>query len=55
MREMERALREHVVQSKIIGTLRNSKDTTIYETMMTMIATWKRQGLNPHTMIRQSL
>jgi len=51
----ERALREHVVQRKIIGTLRNSKGTTIYETMMTMIATWKQQGLNPYTMIRQRL
>jgi len=51
----ERALREHVVQRKIMGTLRNSKGTTIYETMMTMIATWKQQGLNPYTMMKQSL
>jgi hypothetical protein len=49
------ALREHVVQRKIMGTMRNSKGTMIYETMMTMIATWKQQGLNPHAMIRQSL
>jgi hypothetical protein len=42
----ERALRELVVQRKIMGTLRNEKGTTIYETMMTLIATWSKQGLD---------
>jgi transposase len=42
----ERALREPVVQRKIMGTLRNEKGTRIYETMMTLLATWKRQGFN---------
>lgn len=42
----ERALREHVVIRKIIGTLRNEKGTSIHETIMTMFATWKQQGLN---------
>lgn len=40
----ERALREHVVQRKIIGTFRNGKGTRIYETIMTVLATWKQQG-----------
>ena len=40
----ERALREHVVQRKIFGTFRNGKGTRIYETMMTLLATWKQQG-----------
>jgi len=51
----ERALREHVVQRKIIGTLRNEKGTTIYETMMTMLATWKQRGLNPSQELAESL
>jgi len=41
----ERALREHVVQRKIMGTFRNGKGTGIYETVMTVLATWKQQGL----------
>lgn len=43
----ERALREHVVQKKIMGTLRNEKGTFIHETITTILATWKQQGLNP--------
>jgi len=37
----ERALREHVIHRKIIGTLRNEKGTQIHERMMTCVATWK--------------
>lgn len=44
----ERALREHVVHRKIIGTLRNEKGTYIHETVMTMLATWKEKGLNTY-------
>lgn len=44
----ERALREHVVQRKIFGTLRNEKGAKIYETLMTVIATWKQQGIPLH-------
>lgn len=43
----ERALREMVVQRKIIGTLRNEKGTTIMERIMSCITTWKQKGLNP--------
>jgi hypothetical protein len=42
----ERALREHVVQRKIMGTFRNGKGTRTYETIMTVLATWKQQGRN---------
>jgi len=42
----ERALRELVVQRKIMGTLRNEKGTAIYETMMSLITTWSNQGLD---------
>ena len=40
----ERALREFVVQRKILGCFRNGKGTGIYETLMTVLATWKQQG-----------
>jgi transposase-like protein len=44
----ERALREQVVQRKIIGTLRNSRGTFANETIMSVLATWEQSGLNPH-------
>lgn len=47
----ERELREHVVQRKIIGTLRNEKGTRIYETNMTVLTTWRQQGLNTFEML----
>ena len=51
----ERALKEHVVQRKIIGTFRNGKGTGIYETVMTVLATWKQRGLNPSKVMAESL
>ncbi len=51
----ERALKEPVVQRKIIGTFRNEKGTRIYETLMSLLATWKQQGLNPYEAMAQSL
>jgi transposase len=38
----ERALREVVVQRKIIGCLRNTKGMMICETLMTLLATWSQ-------------
>ena len=40
----ERALREVVVQRKIIGCLRNTKGTMICETLMTLLASWGQRG-----------
>lgn len=51
----EQALREHVVQRKIIGTFRNEKGTSIHETIMTLLATWKQRGFNQSEMLAQSL
>lgn len=51
----ERALREMVVQRKIIGTLRNEKGTTIMERIISCIATWKQKGLNPFNEIKVRL
>jgi len=45
----ERALRETVVQRKIFGCLRNEKGTSVMETLMSLIATWKQRNLNPKT------
>jgi transposase len=51
----ERALREHVVLRKILGTLRNGKGTSIHERIMTVLATWGQQGLDVLQMLRSSL
>jgi hypothetical protein len=51
----ERALREHVVIRKIIGTLRNRKGTYIHERIMTVLATWSQLGLNSLQMLRIKL
>lgn len=51
----ERALREHVVIKKIIGTLRNTKGTSIHERIMTVLATWSLQGLDCLQMLRSKL
>ena len=51
----ERALREHVVQRKIMGCFRNGKGTWIYETVMTVLSTWKQQGLDLPQTLAQTL
>lgn len=51
----ERMLREEVVLRKITGTLRNEKGTTANEVMMSLITTWKQQGLNPFSELRALL
>ena len=51
----ERALKEPVVQRKIIGTFRNEKGTRIYETLMSVLATWKQQERNLYGAMAQSL
>jgi transposase len=51
----ERALREHVILRKIVGTLRNGKGTSIHERIMTVLATWGLQSLNSFQMLRSSL
>ena len=51
----ERALREHVVLRKILGTLRNNKGTSIHERIMTVLATWAQRGLDSLMMLRACL
>jgi len=51
----ERALKELVIQRKIIGTLRNEKGIRIYETLPTLLGTWKQRGLNLQEALSASL
>jgi len=51
----ERALKEPVVQRKIIGTFRNERGTCIYETLMSLLASWKQQGCNPYQAMSEAL
>lgn len=51
----ERALRELIVQRKIIGTLRNNKGATIMERINSCIATWKQNKLNHFTELKAHL
>jgi len=48
-------LKEPIVQRKIMGTLRNRKGVQIYETMMSLLATWGKQGLDLHDQMVESL
>jgi len=51
----ERALREPIVQRKIIGTLRNEKGIRITETLLSVLMTWRMQGLNTYDELRRAL
>lgn len=51
----ERALREHVVIRKIIGTLRNERGTFIHETVMTALQTWEMRGMNAREKLLEAL
>ena len=51
----ERALREPIVQRKIIGTLRNEKGIRITEVLLSVLMTWKMQGLNTYDELRRAL
>ena len=51
----ERALRELIVQRKIMGTLRNEKGTTIMKRINTCLMTWKQKGLNPFDELKAHL
>ncbi len=51
----ERAIREPVVQRKIIGTLRNEKGTRIFEVLLSVLATWKQEGRPLHKSLVQAL
>lgn len=51
----ERALREPIVQRKIIGTLRNEKGIIITEILLSVLMTWRMQGLNTYNELRRAL
>ena len=51
----ERALRELIVIRKIIGGLRSKCGVTTFETIATMLTTWKQQGLNTTQQLKQQI
>lgn len=51
----ERALREQVVLRKMFRTLRSAEGVQIHETITTMLATWKRRGLDPPEQLQSIL
>lgn len=51
----ERALRELVVQRKIIGGLRRPKGAATMERIMTMLMTWRQQGLEVFSTLKSSI
>ena len=51
----ERALREQVVLRKIFRILRSTEGVQIHETITTMLATWKRRGLDPPEQLQSIL
>lgn len=51
----ERALRELIVQRKIMGGLRRKKGAKIMETITSMIATWKLQGKSLFTTLKTAI
>ena len=48
----ERSLREMVVMKRIMGTLRNQNGADVLAKMMTLISTWRLNGLNPFYSLR---
>jgi transposase len=51
----ERALRELIVIRKIIGGLRNISGAHVFETIATMLTTWKQQGLSTQQQLKQHI
>ena len=51
----ERGLREIVVQRNITGTLRNERGTRIMQILISVIGTWKLQGLNTFEMLLNTI
>ena len=49
----ENALREPVILRKLIGTLRNERGMFVHETVLSLLATWSQQGLNPYDQLRR--
>ena len=51
----EQTIREPIVRRKIFGCLRNQKGTETFSILTSLITSWKQQGLNPFTQIKQNL
>ena len=51
----ERRIRKFVILEKIMGCLRSEKGKMTTQVMLSMIETWKSQGLNPYKQLRATL
>jgi transposase len=51
----EQTIREPIVRRKIFGCLRNQKGIQTFSILTSLITSWKQQGLNPFTQIKQNL
>jgi transposase len=51
----ERALREQIMLRKMFRSLRSAEGVRIHETITTMLATWKRRGLDPPDQLQSVL
>ena len=51
----EQTIREPIIRRKIFGCLRNQKGTQTFSILTSLITSWKQQGLNPFTQIKQNL
>ena len=51
----EQTIREPIIRRKIFGCLRNQKGTETFSILTSLITSWKQQGLNPFTQIKQNL
>ena len=51
----EQTIREPIIRRKIFGCLRNQKGAQTFSILTSLITTWKQQGLNPFTQIKQNL
>ena len=49
----EQAIREHVMMRKIIGALRSTQGAKTYETLASLIATWKLNNMNIANTLKQ--
>jgi hypothetical protein len=51
----ERTLREQIMLRKMFRSLRSAEGVRIHETITTMLATWKRRGLDPPQQLQSVL
>jgi hypothetical protein len=49
----DNALREPVVLQKLLGALRNDRGMFVYDTVLSLMMTWRQQGRNPYDELKR--